>query len=81
MMKALHLAQVGAPDPELNNSPIVDGPEDDEAAPRDIEIEQGRCYFNGTAYPIGTFVQSGDEILQCVERGVWARRGEREDPD
>ncbi len=66
--------QVGAPDPELENSPIYD--EDDDTAPAP-ELEQGgACYFNGIAYPIGQYVQSGGELLHCEERGVWVRRGE-----
>ena len=74
-----HLPQVGAPDPELNNSLVLDESEyDEQAGPRDTELEQGVCYFNGSEYPIGTYVQSGSEILQCTGRGVWVRKGERE---
>ena len=80
MMK-VHLRQVGAPDPELTNSPIVDDTEfDEQAGPRDAEIEQGQCWFNGAAFALGTYVQSGSEVLQCVGRGVWARKGELEEP-
>jgi hypothetical protein len=76
-----HLPQVGAPDPELRTSLILDESEHDEqAGPRDTEIEQSECYFNGDAYPLGTYVQSGSEVLQCTERGVWTRKGEREAP-
>ena len=76
-----HLLQVGAPDPELRNSPIIDDSEDDdEAGPPDIEIELGRCYFNGKEYPLGTYVQSGSEVLQCTGRGVWSRKGELDEP-
>ena len=71
------LAQGGAPDPELDNSPIIDEWEyDEQAASRDLEIEQGACYFNGEPYPIGTFVQSGSELLQCTAGGVWVRKPE-----
>jgi hypothetical protein len=76
-----HLPQVGAPDPELKNSLILDEFEHDElAGPRDIEVEEAACCFNGVEYPIGTYVQSGSEILQCTGRGVWIRKGERETP-
>jgi hypothetical protein len=76
-----HLPQVGAPDPELRNSLIFDESEHDEqAGPRDVELEEPVCYFSGVAYPIGTYVQSGSEVLQCAERGVWVRKGERETP-
>lgn len=58
------LLQVGAPDPELRNSPIIDESEYDEQA----------------ASPIGAYVQSGAELLQCTGRGVWTRKSEREGP-
>jgi hypothetical protein len=70
--------QVGAPDPELNTSPILDDYElDEQAGARDLELEEGVCYFNGRAFAIGDFVQSGSEVLQCTGRGVWVRKGER----
>ncbi|MBI4756775.1 MAG: hypothetical protein HY778_15430 [Betaproteobacteria bacterium] len=65
--------QVGAPDPELNTSPIFD--EYEEMSP-DLEIEAGACYFNNVSYPIGTYLRSGSELLHCEERGVWVRKGE-----
>jgi hypothetical protein len=73
------LPQVGAPDPELQTSPIVDEAElDEQAGARDIELEQGVCYFNGTRFSLGTYVQSGSELLKCAEGGVWVRVAERE---
>jgi hypothetical protein len=75
------LPQVGAPDPELKNSLILDeSAHDEQAGPRDTEVEHPECYFNGVAYPIGSYVQSGSEVLQCAEGGVWTRKGEREAP-
>ena len=72
------LPQVGAPDPELKTSPIIDEAEYDEtAASPDLEIETGVCYFNNEAFPLGAWVQSGSELLQCTGRGVWMRKGER----
>jgi len=68
-----HVLQVGAPDPERKNSPILD---EYEELSLDMEIEAGVCYFNDTAYAIGTYVLSGSELLQCEERGVWVRKGE-----
>jgi hypothetical protein len=65
--------QVGAPDPEHKNSPIVD---EEEELSLDLELESGVCYFNGVAYPIGQFVRTGSELLQCEERGIWVRKGE-----
>ncbi|MEW6689224.1 MAG: hypothetical protein AB1452_09065 [Pseudomonadota bacterium] len=72
------LPQVGAPDPELPNSPIIDESEYDEhAASRDLELEEGVCYFNGEQYAIGTYVLSGSELRQCSGRGVWVSKGEK----
>lgn len=72
------LPQVGAPDPELKNSPIVDDAElDEHAGSRDLELEEGMCFFNGMQYPIGTYVLSGSELLQCSGRGVWVNMGEK----
>jgi len=42
----------------------------------DLELESGACYFNDSSYPIGQYVRSGSELLQCEERGVWVRTGE-----
>jgi len=69
-----HVFQVGAPDPELQTSPIFD--EYDEPS-LDMELETGTCYFNSVAYPVGQFLLSGSELLHCEERGVWVRRGEK----
>lgn len=72
------LPQVGAPDPELKNSAIIDEFEYDEhAASRDLESEEGICHFNSIEFPIGTYVLSGSEVLQCNGRGVWVRKGEK----
>ncbi|HEX9626533.1 MAG TPA: DUF1496 domain-containing protein [Acidiferrobacterales bacterium] len=66
--------QVGAPDPELRNSPIYDEMERDSLDP-DLAIETGACYFNDRRFSLGDYVCSGDELLKCEERGVWVRRG------
>lgn len=65
--------QVGAPDPELKNSPIFD---EYEELSLDLELEEGVCYFNNVAHPIGQYVLSGSELLKCEGRGVWVRQGE-----
>lgn len=76
-MRTSSFVDVGAPDPELKNSPVVD-----------VEIEEGEfsgidqdvevCYFNGVRYASGDYVCSGDELLRC-ENGVWVRSGTRPD--
>jgi len=68
------IPQVGSPDPERKNSPIVD--EEDEEVDPELELETGVCYFNDVAYPLGSYVLSGSELLHCEERGVWVRKGE-----
>lgn len=65
---------VGAPDPELRNSPVFDDADFDEPS-LDLELETGACYFNNVAYPIGQYVCSGNELLRCEIRGVWIREG------
>jgi hypothetical protein len=66
--------RVGAPDPELKNSPVFDSADWDEMS-LDLELETGVCYFNAQAYALGSYVCSGDELLRCEERGVWVREG------
>ncbi|ROR34401.1 hypothetical protein [Inmirania thermothiophila] len=71
--------QVGAPDPELRNSPIIeDTAEDFEVVGQELD-ELPVCYFNGVAYRHGQFVCSGTELLRCM-RGSWIRAGSC-DPD
>ncbi len=74
MTKHIDVKEVGAPDPERKNSPIFDD-ENQEYEYEDLELETGVCYFNDVAYPIGAYVSSGDELLHCMERGVWVRTG------
>lgn len=67
------IPQVGAPDPDKRNSPVLDA---DKEYAVDPDEEIGVCYFNGVAYPIGQYVRSGTELLHCEGRGIWVRRGE-----
>lgn len=71
-----HTVHVGAPDHTLRTSPILD--QSEEELSLDAEIETGACYFNNVPYAIGQYVQSGEELLHCEERGVWVRKGEQE---
>jgi hypothetical protein len=74
------MPQVGAPDPELKNSPIVDHSEyDDRDGMSDVELESGACHFNGEAFDIGDCVRSGSDVLECAPRGVWVRKGVKRD--
>ena len=72
------LPQLGAPDPELKNSPIIDEAEYDEhAGGADLELEEGVCYFNSEPFAIGACILSGSEVLECSGRGVWVSKGEK----
>lgn len=65
--------QVGAPDPELDTSPIVGEDDDVEVEP---SVTGGGCRFNGVAYRVGDVVLSGSELLRCEAPGVWVREGD-----
>jgi hypothetical protein len=74
MTKHIDVPEIGAPDPERKNSPIIDD-ESQEAEFEDLELETGVCYFNDVAYPLGQYVSSGNELLRCMGRGIWVRVG------
>ena len=74
MSNTQRIPKVGAPDPELKNSPIFDKVDYDFLSV-DLEMESGVCYSNEKSYSIGGYVCSGDELLRCEERGVWVREG------
>jgi hypothetical protein len=79
MTDRIRAVQVGAPDPELHNSPIVEETDEDyEIAARTLP-DQPLCYFNGHGYRHDQFVCSGSELLRCV-CGVWVLEGSC-DPD
>ena len=65
--------QVGAPDPELETSPIMGEEDDMEGEPN---LPGDACYFNGVAFRLGDCVLSGSELLHCEAPGVWVREGE-----
>jgi hypothetical protein len=80
MTERIHAIQVGAPDPELPNSPILDESADNEETGTELEsVEFAQCQFNGNSYADGVQICSGDELLQC-SRGTWLRAGSC-DPD
>ena len=65
-----HHVDLGAPDPELRNSPIIPNI-GDEREIIDTEIPEERiCYFNGGSYTHGDYIKSGTAILLC-DRGAW----------
>jgi hypothetical protein len=80
MTNAQPTKQVGSPDPELTNSPIVeDSDEEFEVAAQEFEGYPA-CYFNSVSYSSGQYVCSGSgELLHC-QNGLWVREGTC-DPD
>jgi hypothetical protein len=64
------IPHVGAPDPELRNSPIAEEEDEDTDVIRQQVPGELVCYFNGTEYKHGTYVLSGSQLLQC-SYGVW----------
>lgn len=70
MIVLKHPIDLGAPLPDLKNSPIYSGI-DDEREFIDIEIPEERmCYFNGKSFAHGTYIKSGSDILLC-DLGAW----------
>lgn len=76
-MKNFGETDLGAPDPELKNSPIIDS-EIEEGEFSGIDQEVQVCYFNGIRYPDGDCICSGQEFYRC-ENGVWVRSESRYD--
>ncbi|HUO67461.1 MAG TPA: DUF1496 domain-containing protein [Gammaproteobacteria bacterium] len=70
----MKIRELGAPNPELKNSPIAwEGDEDIETLRSTLPSEPV-CFFNDSEYAHGTIVQSGSVRLRC-ERGVWVPAG------
>lgn len=65
---------VGAPDPELANSPIAEETDEDFEVLRQEVPGEPVCLFNGVAYPHGSLVCSGNALLRC-DYGIWVRQG------
>jgi len=72
--EAAKAPNVGAPDPELRNSPIFDSSDSDDLS-FDLELEEGVCFFNNESFALGKYICSGNELLHCAGRGVWVREG------
>lgn len=70
MMSKEYPIKVGAPLPELENSPIISDI-DEEQELIDPEIPEERmCYYSGESYPHGTYIKTGVVVLKC-DRGAW----------
>ena len=75
MNKSANPDNVGAPDPELITSPIMEEMNEDfEILAQGLE-KNTCCYFNSVMYNIGDYVCSGStELLRC-ENGIWVQEG------
>lgn len=75
MIKSKPPVNVGAMDPELRNSPVIEDTDEDYALAGQEQTVTKTCFFNGTAFPNGQSVCSGSgEMLRCVD-GKWIRVG------
>lgn len=61
---------VGAQDPELQNSPVAWEADDDTETLRESLPGEPICYFNNRAYEHGAVVRSGRTLLRC-DHGLW----------
>jgi hypothetical protein len=68
------ITQVGAPDPELRNSPIAEEEDLDTDVVRQQVPGEAVCWFNGAEFRNGAFVASGSQVLVC-SYGVWVDAG------
>ncbi len=79
MTELKHAKDVGAPDPELNTSPIAEEGGDETEILR-LEVPgEPVCYFNNQSFPTGTHIKSGTSLLKC-DYGIWIPAGPA-DPD
>jgi hypothetical protein len=72
------IPQVGAPDPELHNSPIALEDDIDTDVVRQQVPGEPVCWFNGAEYATGDFVASGSQVFRC-NYGVWVEAGSVDD--
>jgi len=79
MTESKNVTDVGAPDPELNTSPIAEEGSDDTEVLR-LEVPgEPVCYFNDISFATGTYIKSGTSVLKC-DYGIWIPAGPA-DPD
>lgn len=78
MLQKTSLPQVGAPDPELENSPIALEEDEDTDVVRQQVPGEPVCLFNGHPFRHGEFVASGSQVLKC-SYGVWIESGSTDD--
>jgi hypothetical protein len=74
MMPNAGIRNVGAIDPELQSSPVVEEMEEDAYTLRQQVADQAVCFFNGEVFRDGEFVRSGTMMLKC-SKGLWIEAG------
>lgn len=79
MTEFKYTRDLGAPDPELKNSPIAEENDDETDVIRQEIPGEPLCYFNDQSFPHGTYIKSGTSLLKCVY-GIWTPAGSS-DPD
>lgn len=79
MPDRIHVPDVGAPDPELRNSPIAEETDEEFEALKQEEPGEPVCFFNNKSYAHGSHICSGDTLLRC-DYGIWLQIGSC-DPD
>jgi hypothetical protein len=65
---------VGAIDPNLKTSPVLEETDEESYELRQAAPESSVCYFNGEAFASGALVRSGSAVLKC-RQGVWVEIG------
>ena len=66
---------VGAPDPELKTSPIVEDINEDNAVLAQEVEDLPYCLFNNVSFDDGEYVCSGSGALLHCEKGLWGSMG------
>ena len=70
MTNTKHTSDVGAPDPDLNTSPIADENSEDTDALRQLVPGEPVCFFNDRSFAHDDCIKSGASILKC-DYGIW----------
>ena len=78
-MERIPIPQVGAPDPEANNSPIAEEIDEEFEVLKQEVPGEPVCYFNNKSYQNNQNICSGSARLRC-NYGIWVREGSC-DPD
>jgi hypothetical protein len=65
---------VGAIDPKLKTSPVLEEMDEESYEPRQAVPGGSVCYFNGEIFATGAIVRSGSAVLEC-RQGVWVEIG------